>query len=635
MKAYSTVDRVLQRLLTVDIDAAKQLPGSVTVVNSDEFGPLVISIANATVFPDGSVKSGGRWLRSDRFGLTPPRRPATETIGVDRECGFVHLPRLTQIEVLESLAPRVATLGRFRPGLPVVVPSVRFPLAATLAQCAVTHGGVSIPGGAARRVAAALFARVPTFNAGDTQLRLFAESFVRPERKVKRSVYLENDNVNDVSTDSSVIGDIRLAHEKAGDELISLRRFGGGDIVRIAQEILSASHVTLESESLRPFASFASPTTAVTVAPLVAPGRRDASRVTATARFDMDDALRTGATLPRGVEVVSRPDYDIPDTDVSRHTVFDNGRWRTQSADALVESSLGPWIVSVKNAILAPNGSVMLEDGTVLGGTYFGEPSREFEFDGWIVSESDGPTGFALIEKRGFGHGLLQIAPRLDALSRFDVNLDLLVPKFGWDIAPLVERLGIPAEKVHHVSQANQQHFRRAPQLFVSTQLHPESRTARADPLWLNDFVERFTSASPSATPRKVYFARDDSSGVRGGCVNREILDEVAEEFGYDRVVPETLSFADQIALVSSTTDMFGERGSALNWAGFMPTGSRVVMVNGIPETPGRTSVTFHNPVMAARGSTFNEINVMRAGTHRHFEVDETLLRRAMSGLNS
>jgi hypothetical protein len=635
IRATSRLWRKFAALRTIDLDSAAQWPNSATVIERDEFGPLVIAVANATVFPDGSVKSGGRWLTSERFGLTPPRRPATETIGVDRDCGFVQLSRLTQIDVLESFAPRVATLGRLRPGLPVVVPSVRFPLAATLAQCAVTLGGVAIPGGAARRVTAALFARVPTINTGDAQFRLFAESLVQPEHKLVRKVYLENDNVNNPSTDTSIIGDIRFAHEKSGSELISLRRFGGGDIIRIAKEIVIASHVTMESESLRPFAAFASRTAEVTVAPVVATGRRDANRITATSRFDMDKALRRGAPLPRGVEVVSQPDYQIPDTDVSRHSVFDNGRWRTQSADVLVERSLGPWIVSVKNAILAPNGSVILEDGTVLGGTYFGEPSPAFTFDGWIAAESDGPVGFALLEKRGFGHGLLQIAPRLDALSRFDANLDLLVPQFGWNIAPLVERLGIPVKKIHHVSQVNQQHFRRVPQLFVSTQLHPESRTARADPVWLNDFVERFTSATPPTAPRKVYLARDNFSGRRGGCVNREILDEVAEQFGYDRVVPETLSFPDQIALVSSTTHMLGERGSALNWAGFMPTGSEVVMLNGVPETMGKNAVTFHNPVMAARGSVFNEINAMRAGTHRHFEVDPALLRRAMSGLHS
>lgn len=635
MPKIGRIRDVLRRVQSLSLDRTSQWPSFVTILAEDDFGPTVISIANATVFPDGSVKSGGRWLTSERFGLALPRRPATETLGVDRDCGFVHLSRLTQLNVLESFAPRVATLGRLRPGLPVVVPCVRFPLAATLAQCSVTFGGVAIPGGAARRVTAALFAREPTMDSGDTQFRLFAKSLVQREHEKERNVYLENDNVNDSSSDTSIISDIRLLHEKAGSELISLRRFGGGDIVRIAREIASASHVTLESESLRPFAAFASPIAEVTVAPRVSTGLRDANRVTATSRFDMDDALRRGAPLPRGVEVVSRPDYDIPDTDVSRHSVFDNGRWRTQSTDVLVEQSLGPWIVSVKNAILAPNGSVMLEDGTVLGGPYFGEPSRAFRFDGWIAAESDGPVGFALIEKHGFGHGLLQIAPRLDSLSRFDANLDLLVPQFGWNIAPLLERLGIPAERIHHVSQVNQQHFRRVPELFVSTQLHPESRTARADPVWLNDFVERFTSATAPAAPRKVYFARDNFSGARGGCVNREILDEVAEQFGYDRVVPETLSFPDQIALVSSTTHMLGERGSALSWAGFMATGSEVVMVNGIPETMGKNSVTFHNPVMAARGSVFNEINVMRAGTHRHFEVDPALLRRAMSGLHS
>jgi capsular polysaccharide biosynthesis protein len=111
------------------------------------------------------------------------------------------------------------------------------------------------------------------------------------------------------------------------------------------------------------------------------------------------------------------------------------------------------------------------------------------------------------------------------------------------------------------------------------------------------------------------------------------VLSELAEEFGYEKVHPELLSFEEQVDLVASTTDLFGERGSALNWSLFMPSGSQTVMVNSKAPNSKRRQTSFHNPVLAARGSRYREINVVRAGRNDHFEVDPRALRTAMEQL--
>jgi hypothetical protein len=111
------------------------------------------------------------------------------------------------------------------------------------------------------------------------------------------------------------------------------------------------------------------------------------------------------------------------------------------------------------------------------------------------------------------------------------------------------------------------------------------------------------------------------------------VLSELADEFGYEKVHPELLSFEEQVDLVASTIDLFGERGSALNWSLFMPPDSQTVMVNSKTSSRENPHSSFQNPVLAARGSRLREINVVRAGRHDYFEVDPRALRTAMGQL--
>ena len=629
---YSRIQRALHRLQSVDIDRQTKLPDGVTVVNADEFGPLVISIANATVFPDGSVKSNGRWMLSKRFGLTAPIQPPTDVNTLESECAVVGHVRPTQRDLVETVGPRLATLGRIRPGTAALFPPTRQPLTQTVLACGLTPAGVIIHGGTARAMPAALFARLPFEDDRDGQKSGFAQIFHTQGKKLKGSVYLESDAVIDTVIDGPTFTDVRFSYEQSGSTLVSAKRFWPGDIARLASVIAEAAEVVLETEELRPFARFASQSASTHVAQPVKSFRRDSARMTATSRFDIDAALRSGSSLPRGVEIISRPDYEVPDTTLDNHRVFVNGKWRSQFDDVLAGRSLGPWILSVRNAIVAPNGSVLLEDGTQLGGDYFGELPQASMVDGWVIGETSRPSGLALTINRAFGHGLLQVAPRLDALMQHDRTMDVLVPEFTWDDTALLKRVGVERERVRRVSRANLHHLVKVPELIVSTQLHPEQATARADPIWQSDFVSRFVGSSPS-TQRRIYFARQDASGARGGCVNRAALDELAEEFGYEKVHPELLSFDEQVELVASTVDLFGERGSALVWSMFMPPGSRVVSVNGRSSDSKLAHVSFLNPAVAARGSRYRAINAVLAGTTRFFEIDPIGVRRALEGL--
>jgi hypothetical protein len=629
----SRIRRTLAVLRFVDLDSTTNWPDSVTVVERDEFGPLVIAIADAIVFPNGSVTADGRWLVSARFGIGKHRDEATEVIDVGTPCAFVLSVRPTRLNIVRSIGPSLATLGRFSPGVAVVVPDLsekpHHPIKTLANACGVTLAGFAITRGAARRTGSAMFSRLPSPTNADGQVTRFAETLRGDATATPTSVYLEYNNLRGPLGDDSIV-DVRFDHESAGARLLAVNRLS---VDAIARSVSGASSVFVESPELLPFSEFAQPTASVTIVDKAIRAPRDPSRVTVTGSFDMDEALRDGLALPRGVEVISRPDYTVDDTTLDAHRFFRNGAWRRQDPSVLRERSLGPWLISVTNAIVAPNGSVLLEDGTLLAGTYFGGPQNVIPINGWITDERSGRAGLAITMSRAFGNGLMQVAPRIDAVNRFDPTTTFLVSHVPWNDIAQMNALGVAPERIVRVHQEQLQHLVRVPELIVSTQLQPESRTARADPRWMSEFVARLSPESAHTPGRRVYLARQDSSGLRGGCANRFELDLIAADFGYEKVVPELLTFDEQLRLATSTVDMFGEQGSALTWSMFMPPESRLVTVQSKPDDLQNRYVTFLNPTLAARRSRFFDVGTVRAGGHLSFEVDPRALRTAMEQL--
>ena len=630
MAKIGRIRQALQRIQSLSLDGKTLLPSFITIVSEDDLGPSVISIANATVYPDGSVRAGGRWIVSEKFGLGWRRFPKTELKRLDGEHGFVLGHHDSLVEVVASLGPRAASLGRVKPGLNVFANSGPFSLGPVFAQCGLNFGGVLISRGAAHRVGSAVFARIPSTDTTDTSVRNFAQLFERDEQEASGQVYLMSDGTPGGGGTPPTAVDSRFAHEASGATLLAVSRM---TVAKLAHAVESAAYVTLESEALAPLSIFARPSATIRVAehPVSAP--RSRSRFTQSGEFDIDSALRNGSRLPRGVEIMSRPEATVVDTTVENHRVFADGRWRTQDPEVLREKSIGPWLVSVKNAIVAPNGAVMLEDGTLLAGPYFGTPNYEFSIDGWVTSEISERAGLALTRSTRFGHWLLQIAPRVAALSEFDDSMTIIAGEIHWDDAELLERCGSSSQRITRVSPVIAEHLVRVPELIVPTHVQPESRSARSDPHSLNAFVTRFAPETPAAPPRRVHFARDSESGERGGCANREVLSELAEEFGYETVYPEKMTLDEQIDLVTSTTEMLGEQGSALTWSMFMPRGSRLVMIQNKPNFHKDRAETYHNSVLAARDSALYDITAFRAGTARNYEIEPATVRRALEML--
>jgi capsular polysaccharide biosynthesis protein len=211
--------------------------------------------------------------------------------------------------------------------------------------------------------------------------------------------------------------------------------------------------------------------------------------------------------------------------------------------------------------------------------------------------------------------------------------MQMLVSPVKWDDTGLMTALGINPERLVRVENEQVQHLVRVPELIISTQLQPNAQSARSDPRWMTEFISRFAPRPKDVGARRVYLAREDSSGLRGGCANRHELDRIAADFGYESVIPELLTFDEQLSVATSAVDMFGEQGSALMWAMFMPPESRLVTVKSKPDDQQNRFMTFLNPVLAARKSRLRGIGVVRAGTHNYFEVNPRALRTAMEQL--
>lgn len=627
METSLLLRRIAARWRAVDLDSSSSWPSSVSVVESDEHGPLVISIRNATVFPDGSVTAGGRWFTSERFRLRRPNTAYSEITNLGGEHGFVHAATHTIRETIEEIGPQMSTLGRLRPGIGVIFSATNHYLGDVVSACGVQEAGRFLSGGFAFRVDEALVVRVPNTDDDDGQVRLFASRFAPANGKIDGALYLEDGFHRKSGELAEIFADNRYQSVTRGAILMAIGRKAIGSVLR---SLLRASEVTIETTELGYLERIANPSASVDVLDPSNPIRRRPSAVALRERFDMDTALREGLRLPKGVEIISRPDYDVEPITVDNHRVFDRGAWRPQSPDVLSGRALGPYLVSVTNAIVTPNDEVLLEDGTLLEGDYFGGQRRKAPVAGWIASDVGERAGLAVSASHAFGHILLQVAPRVDALTNFDPSLRLLVNNCTWDDNAILARAGASLDRITRIPTESSSRFVRVPELIVSTHLQPERRTAPSDPRWFTEFVSRFTDGLQTEGTRRIHMARRTESGLRSGCVNRHEIHALADDFGYETVYPETLSLDDQIRLVTGTTEMFGEQGSALTWAMFMRAGSELVVVDGKPNGRRIRFHTYYNSGLAARGSRHFHIGAVRAGRHGNFEIDPEVVRRAL-----
>ena len=212
------------------------------------------------------------------------------------------------------------------------------------------------------------------------------------------------------------------------------------------------------------------------------------------------------------------------------------------------------------------------------------KPLTTRRVEGQIVSLS-GPGSHI------YGHWLIDILPRLFVLLSCGYDLGMLryavparLPAF---CHVYLELLGINHDQLVVYDQNVE--LLEVEELLLPTNLRYGSQI---HPLMVEVFSflrQRIIIEPTSPFPgrgRRLFISRQGGEPSRT-LQNRERIESIAIDAGYDVISPETLTIRDQVALFSSATEIDGEYGSGLHGSVFAPPGAVVVALRGSSHHPG------------------------------------------------
>lgn len=198
------------------------------------------------------------------------------------------------------------------------------------------------------------------------------------------------------------------------------------------------------------------------------------------------------------------------------------------------------------------------------------EPRPALVFHGWGV--------------RVYGHFMIEMLPKLLLAARFSPVFGHLAPVLDrlmpdWFIAILRDHLGLdPDSAIWFDSAAEQLHLTRAtilPLLARDGGWHPVAGQL------FDDLVRRHAVETDPRT--RLFVARGDftnpAAPLRHYPNEADLAAIAAEEFGFEAIRPETLSFPAQIRRFAAASAIVGHAGSGMHNALFAPAGTRVGMI--------------------------------------------------------
>ena len=149
----------------------------------------------------------------------------------------------------------------------------------------------------------------------------------------------------------------------------------------------------------------------------------------------------------------------------------------------------------------------------------------------------------------------------------------------------------------------------------------------------INVMRQKFDSAAPPAPPvRKIFLSRHQIS--RRKLVNRDEVEQACAAHGYDIIIPERLSFDDQVALVRSASHIIAPEGSATLLCYYARPGTRLLMLSH-PDTIGQATLT---PILDALGVETTILTGPVVKRHpvwshfSHYRIDVDSLKRFFHG---
>lgn len=259
--------------------------------------------------------------------------------------------------------------------------------------------------------------------------------------------------------------------------------------------------------------------------------------------------------------------------------------WRSRGSEVLFDQASGSWIkprvvyryphVETESVIEAygcfvnSRGTVLSPEGEILWGYESGlGPERKRAVGRIIIGpELPGTWIHGLHNDRHFGHWLLHRLPKASTGLRTFPQSPILTSSASWDASALLASIGADASSIRFLPWDDFETFYPVGRLIISNDLAPDKAEKLVDPRRIRylahtvlDWARSRSRLEPAST---IYLSRRPGSGIREGCRNREVIEDLVRAKGVEIVYPETMPFADQVVLVSGASEILSEYGSA------------------------------------------------------------------------
>ena len=229
-----------------------------------------------------------------------------------------------------------------------------------------------------------------------------------------------------------------------------------------------------------------------------------------------------------------------------------------------------------------------------------------------------------------YGHFLVDILPRLFVLQCCGYDLSTLsyvvsaaLPGSSFAI---LSALGIRDDQI--IRHDEQRELIRPAELLLPTNLrrgsriHPMMRQA-AEAI-MGKLVPPGSLVQAKIPHRRLFISRTNTD-VSRSVANRTEIEAIAAGEGFEIVLPETMSFGEQIDLFGQAAQIVGEYGSGLHNSIFMPRGTVIMGLRGTSHHPGFIQSALAQMFRQPTGYVFSPTPI--AAVHQTFTVAPNAFR--------
>ena len=109
-------------------------------------------------------------------------------------------------------------------------------------------------------------------------------------------------------------------------------------------------------------------------------------------------------------------------------------------------------------------------------------------------------------------------------------------------------------------------------------------------PIWISKYLnlkfleKAITKSKIKNFPKKIYINRKDATSLRY-IINKEEVENILSNFGYENLTMSDYSFVDQVALFYNASDIVGLHGAGFANIIFCKEGSKIIEIR--PNTAG------------------------------------------------